>query len=130
MIYTIISLVIIIILCLLCIRFIKKLLALTDTALTKIEALNTDINTLKSFLDKMHNTMHLIRSIDPLFHKYKVINESLKTEETIHNTMRLDEEDKPKKDISIGKLAESYYINMFSQDNQMKYGGTIKHGNF
>lgn len=89
-----------------------------------------DISTLNSQLSKIHQTMHLIKSIEPLFHKYKSINEALKNEDTIQNTFKLEEPD------AISKYAESVYMEMynqekldpykelFSQDDRMTYLGS------
>jgi enamine deaminase RidA (YjgF/YER057c/UK114 family) len=87
-------------------QLIKKLTTDIKSALELIEALTTDIVTLNSFMEKMHKTMHLIKSIDPLFHKYQAMNEALKTEDTIQNTH-----------INI----EEYYEELFKNDKQMTY---------
>lgn len=89
-------------------QFIKKYMADVKTALEIIEALTTDIVTLNSFMEKMHKTMHLIKSIDPLFHKYRVMNEALKNETTIENT-------------HINTNVEEYYEELFKSDKQMTY---------
>lgn len=92
-----------------------------------------DINVLSSQLSKIHQTMHLIKSIEPLFHKYKSINEALKSEDTIQNTAKLEEPD------AISKYAESVYMDMFkpdpykelfSQDDRMTYLGGVNNGIF
>jgi len=86
-------------------QLIKKLTSDIKSALELIEALTTDIVTLNSFMEKMHKTMHLIKSIDPLFHKYRAMNEALKNEDTIQNTVNI----------------EDCYEKLFELDEQMTY---------
>jgi hypothetical protein len=99
-------------------QFVKKVLNETRAALELIEALTTEMITLKGFMEKMHKTMHLIKSIDPMFNKYRVMNEALKNETTIENTH--DIADSEKIDLEI----EKYYEQLFEQDNQMHYLGS------
>ncbi len=96
---------------------ITKLKGQIKSLYSDIEVLANDFNTLKGQMEKLHSTMHLIRSIDPLFHKYKHINEALKTEDTICNTMRLEETGIK----DMGQMAEDYYHELFKMDDKMTY---------